>query len=295
MKKLFPILLVLLLLTACTKEEPEKTTPPTTAAPTFQTEAPATGDTGPEGVLEEKDTQTVYLMTRMSSLDESGAENWYREYEYNDRGWKTGEFEYSSTGELSYHSVFTYDDAGLCTTTETNYMDPYDASKLARVTLIRHSYDEKGRVIKHESFEDEVLVDTTELTYDDHGNILTNHMQDMGKLSYTYEYDAQGNILTREEYLDGELTYIFTCKYDDQGRITENFTHNTAGVLEMRSVFTWEGTTQTATYYDMEDKVFLTTVTTYDDQGNLTFQENQYPDGTVTMTEYFYEPFEITK
>lgn len=295
MKKIFPILLAaLILLSACGKEEAEETIK-CTVSPTETTTATTSSTEGPEGVLEDKDTETVYLLTRMSVLDDSGNESWYREYEYNELGQKIEEFEYASIGDLSYHSVFTYDEAGLCTVTETNYMDPYDSSKLASVTVIRHTYDDKGRVIKHESFEDEVLVDTIELTYDDHNNILTNHMQDMGKLSYTYEYDANGNILTREEYLDGELTYIFTCKYDDQGRVTENFTHNAAGDLEMRSVFAWEGTTQTATYYDMEDKVFLTTISTYDDQGNITFQENHYSDGTVTMTEYFYEPFEITK
>lgn len=299
MKKLFPIFLALLLLVGCGKEEPAETTVPTTVPAQTAVQTEATEDTGPEGVLEEKDTQTVYLMTRMSVLDDSGNESWYREYEYNELGQKTEEFEYASTGGLSYRSVYTYDETGLCTAMEVHQMDSFDSSKLASILTVKYTYDENGRVTLQQSYEEDILTGYDEFTYDEQGNYLTYKMYFGGELAYdwayTYEYDANGNTLSREEMLNGELAYTLECKYDAQGRCTENITRTADGYVESRSVMVWEGNTETRTYYDMEDNAYLTTVSTYDEQGNITFQENQYSDGTVTMTEYFYEPFEITK
>lgn len=299
MKKLFPILLAALLLTACGGQEPEETNVPTTTASTIQTVAPATDDTGPEGVLENKDTQTVYLLTRMSVLDDSGSESWYREYEYNDLGLKAEEFEYTNTGDLSYRSVYTYNDQGLCTAMETHQMDSFDASKLASILTVKYTYDDQGRLVMQQSYEADTLTGYDEFTYDEQGNYLTYKMYFGGELAYDwvyrYQYDEQGNILSREEMLNGELAYTLECKYDDQGRCMESVTRTADGFVDSRVTMVWEGSTETRSYYDMEDNLFLTTVSTYDEQGNLTYQESQYSDGTVTMTEYFYEPFEITK
>lgn len=299
MKRLIPLILAFLLLTACGGQEPEETTVPTTTASTTQTKPSATEDTGPEGVLENKDTQTVYLLTRMSVLDDSGSESWYREYEYNGLGQKAEEFEYTNTGDLSYRSVYTYNDQGLCTAMEIHQMDSFDASKLASVLTVKYTYDDQGRLVMQQSYEEDTLTGYDEFTYDEQGNYLTYKMYFGGELAYdwaySYQYDDQGNILSREEMLNGELAYTLECKYDGQGRCIESVTRTADGFVESRSEMVWEGSTETRTYYDMEDKVFLTTVSTYDESGNMTYQENQYSDGTVTMTEYFYEPFEITK
>jgi len=298
MKKLFPILLAVLLLTACGKEEAEQTTVPTTATPTTQTVTPATEDTGPEGVLENKDTQTVYLLTRMSVLDDMGDESWYREYEYNDKGQKTEEFEYASTGDLSYRQVFTYDEAGLCTVTETHQMAPYDSSKLASVLTINYTYDDRGRVILQEAYEEGVLVNYDEFTYDDHGNILSQHNEfgeDQLDLTYEYTYDSQGNMLSCKEYQNGELMGTTEQTFDAENRLATSAYFDAGGMLMNRSEYVWEETTETETHYDMDGNVITSVVTTYDENGCITFQENQYSDGTVTMTEYFYEPFEIMK
>lgn len=297
MKKYIPIILVLLLLlTACGKEEAEQTTIPTTAAPTIQTEPPATED--PEGILEEKDTETVYLLARMSVLDENGQEIRYREYEYNEKGQLAEEFEYSEN-TLSYRTVYTYDESGRCTTMQTHHMDYFEPEKVASRITITYTYDEKGNILLQQTYEDDTLVSYDEFTYDNHGNHLTYKMYFGGELAYDWAYrciyDKNGNLLSREEFLDGQLAYRVEFTYDEQNRCTGNTTYTFDGSVESQSVITWEGTTETRTYYDMEGCVSLTTVTTCDEQGNIAFQENQYSDGTVTMTEYFYEPFEIVK
>lgn len=297
MKKVISILLILmLLLTACSGEP----TPQPTDAPTEAT-LPATGETagateaptdqGPEGVTDPPgDTVTVYVLTRMAQLDETGGERWHREYEYDHLGRKSAESEYDSAGSLTYRQVFTYDDAGLCTASELTQGN-------APAMTTTYAYDDQGRVVLQQSFEDGALISSDEITYDDHGSQLTYKMYFGEELvydwSYVCSYDDKGNLLTREEYLSGELVYTVECRYDSQGRPSETLTYQADGTLEMRSAFTWEGTTEIRTYYDREDNPYLTSVTTYDAYGNITFQESQYSDGTVTMTEYTYEPIEI--
>lgn len=302
MKRIFALSLALcLLLAGCGREEAPETAQASAAptdAPAQTAEAPATADTGPEGVLEDKATQTVYLLTRMSALDGSGSPVWYREYAY-DAGLLSAEFEYNSNDDLSYRKEYTYNGAGLCTEIHTFYLDPEDPSVISEHHIQYCTYDGAGRLILQETYVNEVLNDRTECTYDDRGNYLTCKLYFGSELaydwSYTYEYDAGGNILTREEFLEGELAYTFRASYDAQGRCTESTTTLADGTVEVSCVMAWEGDTETRTYYDMENQVFLLTVSTYDEQGNLTFQENRYTDGSVVTTEYFYEPFEITK
>lgn len=297
MKRFLPLILAfLLLLSACGKEAG----PQATEAPT-ETTAPATGETaetaetaadqGPEGITDPPgDTVTVHVLTRMAQLDETGSERWHREYEYDQLGRKTAESEYGSDGSLSYRQVFTYDASGRCTAAELQQGD-------APVMTTTYAYDDRGRVVLQQSFEDGVLVSSDEITYDEYGNQLTYKMYFGEELvydwSYVCSYDENGLLLTREEYLSGDLVYTVECRYDSQGRVAENITRTADGSVDSRTRIVWEGTTEIKTYYDREDNAYLTSVTTYDGSGNVTFQENQYSDGTVTMTEYTYEPIEI--
>lgn len=297
MKKAISILLILmLLLTACggetgsqTTEVPTEATLPGSGETVPATEA--TADQGPEGVTDPPgDTVTVHVLTRMAQLDETGSQRWHREYEYDHLGRKAAESEYDSTGSLTYRQVFTYDEAGLCTASELHQGD-------APVVTTTYVYDDLGRVVRQQSLEEGVVISTDEITYDEYGNQLTYKMYFGDELvydwSYICSYDENGNLLTREEYSGGELVFTVECRYDSLGRPSETLTYRADGTLENRSTFAWEGTTEIRAYYDREDNLYLTSVTTYDDRGNVTFQENQYSGGTVTMTEYTYEPIEI--
>ena len=281
------ILAFLLLLSACGAQESPETTGPTAPPETESAEAAQ----GPEGVTDApKDTVTVYVLTRMTQLDENGIGRWHREYEYDARGRRTWEYEYDSAGVMTDCREYIYDDAGLLLATRVLRAG-------TESTTITYAYDDRGNLILQETREGDTLVSRDEFTWDDHGNQLSCKMYADGELiydiAYAYRYDESGNILSREEYLDGALVYTVEFSYDSQGRCTESVTRTADGTVDMRSVFVREGNTETRTYYDMEGNACLTAISTYDDQGNLIFQESTYPDGTVTMTDYTYEPMEI--
>lgn len=307
MKNLLPILLAIALLFAACGGEPAE---PSAEIPTevtgsaagettqaAETTGPA-ADQSPEGVTDPPgDTVTVHLLTRMAQLDETGAVLWYREYTYNSLGQLTGEAEYGDTGVLSSRTVCTYNARGLCESRQIHQMDPLEPGVESCILTTRYSYDENGRVARQESWENDVLRGWDEFTYDHMGSRLTCQCYQDGSLvldwSYICRYDEEGNLLSREELLGGQPVYTLEFSYDSSGRCTGSVTYTADGIVENRCVITWEGTTETSTCFDREDNPYLTTVTTYDGQGNITFRESLFSDGTVTMTEYTYEPFEI--
>ena len=275
MKKLVAIFLILMFLCGCASNVPAEES--TTAA----TES-----------LPETETQTLYLLKRMHMADAGGMTILSREYQYSELGWKTEELEYNETGSLDCRTVFSYNAEGLCVAQEISYMDD---GQTVSVTVIHRVYDDQGRAVRIQYYEDGQLGNTTTLTYDDHGNCLTNNTEAVGFLSYTYEYDARGNVVKKEEFMDGDLIYTVTCRYDEQNRCVEEITANFEGVVETRTVSVCENNTETTTCYDGEGILFLTLISVYDDQGNLIRQENYYSDSSAIISEYVYEAIEISR
>lgn len=288
MKRMIPLLLtLLLLLCACgrVKDVPETTgTFPieTTAAPT---------ETSPEGVSEE-DTETIFVLTKMTVMDSSGVESWHREYDYDENGFRTAEREISGTGETVYEKKHTAGDDGNCVLTEI-----FESGKMTHHS--QYAYDDQGRVTKEELYENGALVERIEYAYDDYGNQLSMkiYMDDQLQMEWTfsYTYDEHGNILTREEILSGELYGTSQMTYDENGNCVTSVIYAPDGSVQSRTESIWEGSTETRFCYDADDVAYLTSIITYDDAGNITFQENQYSGGSTTMTEYTYAPIEIKK
>ncbi len=288
MKRIFSILFLLaFLLTGCGKEEPVETT----TAPAVQTEAEATQTTGPEGVLEETG-ETVYVLVQFTHLDENGNVNWYLEYDYNDQGIQIAKREIAGDGSMTFEQWNTLDEQGNVTLAET-----YRDGEL--VTYNCYAYDEQGNVTLDTYYEEGQLLYEIAYTYDDQGSILTMDMTTMGEitqsLAFAYTYDENGNILTREETMDGELSTRTEMTYDGENRCIREITCDAAGEVMSRTEATWEGTTETKCSYDGSGYLYLTEVSTYDENGNITFRENQYTGGQVTQNEYTYATIEIKK
>lgn len=288
MKRLFSIMLtLLLLLTACGGE---RNVPETTGTTPIETSAAPT-ETSPEGVSEE-DTETIFVLTKMTVMDSNGAESWHREYNYDENGFRTAEREISSSGETIYEKKHTAGDDGNCVLTEI-----FESGKMTAHS--QYAYDDQGRVVKEELYENGALIERIEYAYDGHGNHLSMkiYMDDQLQMEWTfaYTYDENGNILTQEEVLSGELYGTSQMTYDENGNCTGSIVYAADGSVQSRTESIWEGSTETRFCYDADDVAYLTSVITYDETGNITFQENQYSGGSTTMTEYTYAPIEIKK
>lgn len=298
MKKLFPIFLALLLLVGCGKKEPEETIKCTVSPTetTIQTEPPATEDTGPEGVLDEKDTQTVYLLKQAVRTADDSSLLWCWEYEYDAQGNLVEERLYNEDNQLFGRLAYSAYENGYPLTIDDYF---YDYDQAERLAYSRHfSYDENGNILTIQWIQNGTVSETNTFTYDDHGNVLSQRNtfgEEELTYAYEYTYDDKGNVLTCREFQNNEPTGTTEQIFDASGTLVSVSYFDYSGYLVSREEITWEGTTKTKITYDMDGNVTMTDVTTYDENGNITFQENQYPDGTVTMTEYFYEPFEITK
>lgn len=287
MKRLLPIILsLLLLLTACGGEDVTETTGNASEQPTYSNE-------GPEGILEEKDTETVYKIAKMTVMNENGEIRWYREYVYDENGFCMEEHETSNQGELTYRRANTADDLGRTAESQVTEFG-------GRSYTIKYSYDGQNRVTREETWENGEITDYTEYTYDDHGNYLTLR-QYMGSelmmdYSFTYTYDENGNQTAMEESLFGELNYRVEMTYDEQGKEISSLTTLSGGEVQSRTESSWDGLTETRNYYfGGETEPYMTSVVTYDAAGNVVFEETRYSGSVTSMTEYVYEPFEVKK
>jgi len=301
MKRLFPLILTFaLLLCGCGKQEPQQaeTTLPSTAAP-VETPAPTetTGaDQGPEGILENKDTQTVYLLKRVIRSNESGGRIWLQEYEYDELGQLTEQLEYTPENTLAYRTVYSGYENGLYTRLDSYF---YDADMAEHLDFSQtFAYDDQGRVVYTELIQDGEITETTTFTYDDYGNVLSQTVDFGGftqEITYEYVYDPQGNLLTCREYQDGSLMGTTEQSYDEQGILSQVIYFDYSGALLSRQEITWEGSTESKITYDADGNISILDVTAYDESGNPTLAESQYYGESLTITEYTYEPFEIQK
>lgn len=286
MKKWIAVILTLmLLLTACGGEDASPET-------TLQTEAPTYSNEGPEGILDDNLPTTVYKLTRATSYDEEGKEQWHREYIYDSNGFCIEDSEVAS-GVVTYRNTHTPNAQGL--TAETQYTDATGG-----ISVIKYEYDANGRMTYQGNYQDGVLTDYTQYTYDEMGNYLTLQQYYAGELvmdySFAYTYDSQGYMLTREEYMGAVMMSQVAFEYDSQGREIASTSTVAGGASQSRTVSTWEGLTETREYYGSGDEApYLVAVITYDDHGNVILEQSQYAGGDYALMEYAYEPFEVTK
>ena len=293
MKKILALLLALsLLLCGCGKADPNQTEiqtqPQETAAPTVETENSGEG----EGILDPT-TEIRYLIVKKIVTNDAGQELWGTDYSYDDTGFCTQEREYSNIGSAAYSRVNSPDMLGRI---GSSLFTEADGSQYT----VFYTYDEFDRCLREDLTREDGTREHTEYTYNEQGNYLTLKQYIGEELAvdyaFSYTYDGTGNLVSRDEYLGGELLYHVTFSYDDQGRETGTVISLINGEVQSRTESQWDGLTETRYFFSGEDtEPYMVSVFTYDDAGNVVFEETRQGDTVINRAEYIYEPFEVKK
>ena len=291
MKKILALILALsLLLCGCGRENPAETTltPEETAAPTLETENSGEG----EGILDPT-TEIRYLIVKKIVTNDAGQELWGTDYSYDDTGFCTQEREYSNIGSASYSRVNSPDMLGRI---GSSLFTEADGSQYT----VFYTYDDFDRCIREDVTYEDGTQEYTEYTYNDHNQYLTLKQYMGGELimdyGFSYTYDGEGRQVSMDEYLGGELMYHVTFAYDETGREIGTVTSLVNGEVQSRTESHWDGLTETRYFYSGEDaSAFMVSVFTYDDAGNVVFEETRQGETVINRAEYIYEPFEVKK
>lgn len=291
MKKIIPVMLVLLLLlSACGGKKPEQTNPTGGADVPQITETQTPTDS--EGVLDPT-TEIRYLLVKMIVTNDLGQELWGRDYTYDENGFCTQEREYSNIGAAPYSRVNAPDALGRI---GTSIFTEADGSQYT----ITYTYDELGRCIREDVLRESGEQERLEYSYNEQGNYLTlkQYIDDqlVVDYSFSYTYDGKGNQVSMDEYLFGELMNHVATVYDADGRELATTTTLVNGEIMSRTESQWDGLTETRLYFSGDEtEPFMVSVFTYDDQGNVVFEETSQSGVILNRSEYIYEPFEVKK
>ena len=291
MNRFFALLLALsLLLCGCGRENPAETTrtPEETAAPTLETENSGEG----EGILDPT-TEIRYLIVKKIVTNDAGQELWGTDYSYDDTGFCTQEREYSNIGSASYSRVNSPDMLGRI---GSSLFTEADGSQYT----VFYTYDDFDRCIREDVTYEDGTQEYTEYTYNEQGQYLTLKQYMGGELimdyGFSYTYDGSGRQVSMDEYLAGELLYHVAFTYDAEGRETGSVTSLVNGEVQSRTESHWDGLTETRYFYSGQDtEPFMVSVFTYDDAGNVVFEETRQGETVINRAEYIYEPFEVKK
>ena len=289
-KNLALILALCLLLCGCGRENPAETTltPEETAAPTLETENSGEG----EGILDPT-TEIRYLIVKKIVTNDAGQELWGTDFSYDDSGFCTQEREYSNIGSASYSRVNSPDMLGRI---GSSLFTEADGSQYT----VFYTYDDFDRCIREDVTYEDGTQEYTEYTYNDHNQYLTLKQYMGGELimdyGFSYTYDGEGRQVSMDEYLGGELMYHVAFTYDAEGREIGTVTSLVNGEVQSRTESHWDGLTETRYFYSGEDaEPFMVSVFTYDDNGNVVFEETRQGETVINRAEYIYEPFEVKK
>ena len=291
MKKIIPVILtLLLLLSACGNEEPVQTTQGSQETNPAVSESVSGGEG--EGILDPP-TEIRYLLVKQIVTNDAGQELWGTEYSYDDTGFCTHEREYSNIGAAAHSRTNTPDALGRI---GTSVFTEQDSSQYT----VRYTYDDLNRCIREDVTYESGGEEYTEYTYNDQGQYLTLRQFIEGELamdySFSYTYDGQGRQVSMDEYLSGDLLYHVAFEYDAEGREIATTTSLVNGEVQSRTESHWDGLTETRYFYSGEDtEPFMVSVFTYDDNGNVVFEETRQGDTVINRAEYIYEPFEVKK
>lgn len=186
--------------------------------------------------------------------------------------------DFASKTEYEYSEDFT-----VLTTKNTSAIYEADSS-----TVIR-TFDEKGQVIRAETYDGDRHISTTEYTYDENGEkILIQTTQPDSDVVITIQriFDKRGNLVT---YIQDTGFYVGRYEYSynqKNQRIREEYYRDDAQLDYTE--FTWEGNVGTGTIYRADGTPMGKHLLEYDDYGNLLRLESQDLLGT-TQTVSCYE------
>ncbi len=178
---------------------------------------------------------------------------------------------FSSKVEYEYSEDFT-----VLTTKTTSAIYEPESSKVIR------TFDEKGQVIKAETYDGDRQISSTEYTYDDNGErIFVKSTQPGSDIIITIQrsFDKKGNLVAYTQdtgYYIGRYEYTYNQKNQ---RIREEYYRDDQ--LLSYTEFTWEGNTAAGTGYKADGTSTGTQLLEYDDHGNLLRQESRDLLGTT--------------
>ena len=186
---------------------------------------------------------------------------------------------FASKVEYEYSEDYT-----ILTTRTTSAIYESEQSRVIR------AFDEKGQIIKAETYDGDRHISTTEYTYNDDGEkILIRSTQPESEILITIQriFDERGNLVT---YVQDTGYYVARYEYGynqmDQ-RIREEYYRD--DVLLDYVEFTWEGNVGTGTSYKADGTPTGKRLLEYDDHGNLLRLESRKLSGeTLTVSCYEY-------
>ena len=168
-------------------------------------------------------------------------------------------------GNFASQVEYTYsEDYTVLTTQNTSAIYAPDSSKVIR------SFDDKGQVIKAETYDGERHISTTEYTYDENGEtILVRSTQPGSDIVITIQriFDERGNLVT---YIQDTGYYIsrYEYTYDKKNHRTRE-EHYRDDELTSYCDFSWEGNIGTGTDYTSDGKTTVIRIMEHDNFGNL--------------------------
>lgn len=148
--------------------------------------------------------------------------------------------------------------------------------------------DDHGNPLHTEQYLNGELYNTSDCTYDEKGNMLTQEstipMANM-TVRLEMEYDENGNRVktVQDNGFDiGTTTYT----YDKNGKLLTETYHTKAGDSTSVTEYSYfeDGLTQTAMIYESDGNYSGKRVTTYDEAGNMLLQETYDAEDQLMMT-----------
>lgn len=186
---------------------------------------------------------------------------------------------FASKVEYKYSEDYT-----ILTTKTTSAIYEPEQSKVIR------TFDEKGQIIKAETYDGDRQISSTEYTYNDDGEkILIRSTQPDSEIVITIQriFDDRGNLVTYLQDTGHSVArYEYGYNQKDQ-RIREEY-YRDEELFDYKE-FTWEGNTATCTNYNADGTPMGKQLLEYDDFGNLLRHESQNLSGdTLTVSCYEY-------
>lgn len=187
--------------------------------------------------------------------------------------------EFASKVEYEYSEDFT-----ILTTKTTSAIYEPDTTKVIR------TFDEKGQVVRAESYDGDRHISTTEYTYDDNGEtVFVKSTLPGDDIVTTLQriFDDRGNLVT---YIQDIGYYVsrYEYSYDKNNRRIREEHYKDDSLTGYRE-FSWEGNTGTGTNYMADGTPAAKQILEYDDAGNLLRHEVRDLSGSLMgLTCYEY-------
>ena len=230
-----------------------------------------------------KEAKTEHYISKRQLEHNTGDVN-LTVHEYDDK-WRMLSAKTYLNGELSSELEYSYSEDESLVTVKTS-------SKLYGESLAeyRQEFDSEGRLTKSVSYNDGVLVGSTEYSYDAKGRETELVSRDASGEIYSkliYEYDKKGNLISQSVETSA-YTSTQEHSYDKAGRLIGTKSYRN-GSLESRTEYTWEDGVRHGSSYDAEDKLIGTSHALHDDFGNILLEDSYDKLGTqLLITRYEY-------